>query len=248
VHTGGGSWKLQLDLDAGYHYDGAAEPFRLEANLRGSYDFTFEPAPALSGLAGGRNLGRLEGRILAGERAIAGVEIGIGPFRLISDADGHFEAELEPGSYRVRLAATTLPANVRLFGPSELVVEVPLHDRVLVGFDVRETASLLGRVLEDRDGDGAADLPEIGVQARLILLEADGVVRSLASDASGALNARGIAPGAVELRLFEQPFGSVSVGPAALNFDAAPGGQLEVTILSRPAQAAAQCSSVPSGK
>jgi hypothetical protein len=236
----GGAWQLQLDLDGSYLYGGAAEPLRLEIGLQGTVSFDLEPSPALTALAGGRNLGRIEGRLEVDGEPIAGGVVEVGRFRLRTDDDGRFGADLEPGVYRLRLDVASLPIDVRPTGATEQVIEVLLRDTVAVGFPLQQTASVVGRVLVDSDGDSVPDEPAVGVRARLALIEANGVIRSLETDGEGSFDARGVSPGPLELRLIEQPFGSSAIGPTTLRFDADAGELVEAVFLSRPAETLAQ--------
>jgi hypothetical protein len=236
----GGDWQVQLDLDGGYLYSGETDPLRIEVGLQGSYGIDLGPSPALTDLAGGRDLGRLEGRLEADGFPVAGAVIAVGRFRLRTDDDGRFEADLEPGVYRLRLDVATLPIEVRPAGAAEQTVEVRLRETIEVAFPLQRTVSVQGRVLVDSDGDGVADDPAVGVRARLVLIEANGVIRSLETDGDGGFEARGVTPGVLELRLIEQPFGSSAVGPTDLVVEAQAGERIEALFLSRPAEAVAQ--------
>lgn len=235
-----GDWQLRASLGGRYATDAAENPFGLDLSLSAGYAFGFTTPEPVVALAGGRRLGRLEGVVRAGETPLAGVQIVVERFRLQSDDAGRFGAELAPGTYTVRVDVASLPVTYSLFDAVEVEVEIEVQEVATVTFDAVETALLEGRVLQDSDADGTPDEPPVGVAARLTLLEANGIVRSLQTDRDGRFQARGLRPGRVDLRLIEQPFGNVTVGESARTLTLAAGVTETVTFLSRPASAAAR--------
>ena len=95
-------------------------------------------------------------------------------------------------------------------------------------------------MLEDADADGIADTPRRGAAARLLLIDAEGLYRSLNTDPQGTFSARGLLPGEVTLQLAQYPIGSVILGEATRKLTVQAGEVSEVTFLLQPARTRAR--------
>lgn len=119
-------------------------------------------------------------------------------------------------------------------------MEIAAHEVTTVALTAVATTVLSGRVLEDRDGDGLPDEPARGVAARLLLTDAEGLRRLVATDEAGSFLVRGLLPGPVELRLIELPLGATAVGEDSQTVRLLPGLPTQVAFLVQPAAARAQ--------
>lgn len=201
-----GGEQLALSLSGAY----ALEPLTLElaaglqradggvsASLRLASQLAFGAAvpEPLVATFGGRNLGRLEGRVEVDGRGLAGVEVQLERFRLVTDGEGRFAAELPPGRYTLRLDERSLPASYRLTSP-ERVVELAAGELVTVDYQLIAQAALAGRVLLAESGEG--------VPARLSVRDADGRLRSV-SAADGRFVLSGLPTGETTVQLVTLP-------------------------------------------
>ncbi len=236
-------WNLSATATAGYDYavdSTISNPWSVGLSLSSSYAFGVAVPESLTTLAGGRRLGHLSGVVRAGDLPLAGVEISIGRFRVISDELGRYHADLAPGSYRVSIDIATLPITYRLVTANALELTIEAKEEMQLDFIAIETAALEGRVLTDSNADGAADEPPRGAAARLVLVDAEGLQRSINTDADGNFRVRGLLPGPVRLRLTETPVGSTIVGEESQSLSLTAGEISNVTFLLEPAIARAQ--------
>lgn len=204
------AWTLGLNNNLAYNY-GEESGWSYALGVTADYDFAFETPESISLLAGGRNLGILRGRIKAEGIALEGIEVSIDRYRLLSDEEGEFSAELSPGEYEISIDTTSLPITYRLISPANLTSTVVLGKETLITFDVAETAVLRGRVLED-SGSETLNTPLPGVKAQLILTDPEGLKRSIISDDNGNFEVRGLVPGKATLKLSALAKGSTVIG------------------------------------
>ena len=230
-----GPWRIEVSGAVAYAYDQPTTPWSGSLALTTRYEFELQVPDAVVEWAGGRNLGTIHGRVLADDASIEGVEVNVGRYRVRSDEDGVFELDLPPGSYQVSVDVATLPLAYQLVGEPRRTVEVRRRATAEVRIDVVQTAVLRGRVLEDRAGDGRGDEPAVGVLARLLVTDAEGMRRSVVSDDAGAFVVRGLLPGEVRVRLIDVPSGATIVGDDERGLVLAPGIPGEVEFLVRPA-------------
>ena len=234
-----GAWRVDMSGGAAYAFDEAV-PWSASITLSTRYTFELTvPAPLVE-LAGGRDLGTIEGRVLADDGPLAGVELSIGRYRVRSDAEGAFTLEVPPGSYHVAVDVATLPIAYQLVDGARTSAEVRRQETTALVVAAVRTTVLRGRVLEDRDGDGRADDPPVGVRARLLVTDSQGLRRTVATDETGAFELRGLLPGAVVAALVEVPAGASVVGDDERTLRLAPGVPSEVTFLVRPAEVRVQ--------
>ncbi len=237
-----GPWRVNVAGNANYGYgSGAGErPFTLGLSLSSDYAFDVGVPRRASEFAGGRRLGAVQGVVRSDEGPLAGVEVRVGRFRILTDEAGRYRADVEPGTYKVSLEVTSLPITYRLLGSDTVFAEVALKEEVTWDFRLARTAALRGRVLEDADADGVADTPARGLAARLLLIDTEGLYRSLSADEQGNFSARGLLPGEATLQLVDYPAGSVLLGDAARQLTVSAGEVVEVTYLLQPARTRAR--------
>ena len=234
-----GPWRVDVSGGAAYAFDGAV-PWSANVTLSTRYAFELAVPDALVELAGGRDLGTIEGRVLADDGPLADVELSVGRYRVRSDADGAFTLEVAPGSYQVAVDVATLPIAYQLVDGSRSNVEVRRRETTALVVAVVRTTVLRGRVLEDRDGDGRADDPPVGVRARLLVTDSQGLRRTVVTDEIGAFVLRGLLPGAVVAALVEVPAGASVVADDERTLRLEPGVPGEVTFFVRPAEVRVQ--------
>ncbi len=234
-----GAWSWELDATVGLGY-GTEEPGRWRADVALSSAYAFDlPVPEpLVDAAGGRRSGVLEGRAAtdAGE-PLAGVVVRVGRFRAVTDDAGAYRLELVPGRYEVEVEVATVPIAYRLTAATRASVEVGLRSTTTFDVPVARTTVLRGRLLEDRDGDGVPDEPTRPVAARVRVIDADGLGRSVAADAAGGFELRGLPAGAARVEVFDLPLGASVVGEPVRSLVLDPGVPADVTILVRPVPA-----------
>ena len=229
-----GPWRVDLSGAAAYQFDEPA-PWSASVTLSSRYAFDVVVPESVVEVAGGRDLGTIDGRVLADDGPLAGVEIGIGRYRVLSDETGSFSLRVPPGDYPVTVDVATLPIAYRLVDGARTSLEVRRRATVSLTFEAVRTTVLRGRVLADRAGDARADDPLEGVRARLLVTDAQGLRRSVATDDAGAFELRGLLPGAVTVALVEVPSGATIVGEATRSVRLAPGVPGEVGFLVQPA-------------
>ncbi|MDF1524138.1 MAG: hypothetical protein P1P87_15145 [Trueperaceae bacterium] len=206
--------------------------------MSSAYAFDVPVPERLVDAAGGRRAGVLEGRAAtdAGE-PISGVVVRVGRFRAVTDDAGAYRLELLPGRYDVEVDVATVPIAYRLTAATRASVEVELRSTTTFDVPVARTTVLRGRLLEDRDGDGVADEAARPVVARVRVIDADGLGRSVAVDAAGGFEFRGLAVGAARVEVFDLPHGASVAGEPVRSLVLAPGVPTDVTILVRPVPA-----------
>ncbi|MFN2322878.1 MAG: hypothetical protein ABR510_07955 [Trueperaceae bacterium] len=234
-----GPWSVELDATVGLGYAGAdLGGWRADVALSGAYAFDLRVPDGVAEAAGGRRSGVLEGRAAtdAGE-PLAGVVLSVGRFRAVTDDEGVYRLELVPGRYDVAVDVTTVPIAYRLTAATRAAVEVGLRTTTTFDVPVARTTALRGRVLEDRDGDGVADEPARPVVARVRVIDADGLGRTISVDATGGFELRGLPAGEARVEAFDLPLGASVVGEGARTVVLEPGAPTDVTILVRPVPA-----------
>jgi len=234
-----GPWRIDLSGGAAYAFDEAA-PWSASVTLSTRYAFELSVPDAIVEIAGGRDLGTFEGRVLADDGPVAGVELSVGRYRVRSDEAGAFALEVPPGRYLVAVDVATLPIAYQLVDGARFQVEVRRREATTLNVSAARTTVLRGRVLEDRDGDGRADDPPVGVRARLLVTDGQGLRRSVATDDVGAFELRGLLPGEVDVALVEVPSGATVVGDRQRSLRLEPGVAGEVAFLVRPAEVRVQ--------
>ena len=235
-----GPWRVDVAGNASYGYGAVDTPFALGLTLSSSFSFDVGVPREVSEFAGGRRSGVVQGVVRSDVGPLSGVEVRVGRFRLLTDEAGRYRAEVEPGPYEVSLEVASLPITYRLIGEETRPVEVELKGEVVQDFRLARTAALRGRVLEDADADGIADTPQRGAAARLLLIDAEGLYRSLNTDPQGTFSARGLLPGEITLQLAQYPIGSVILGETTRKLTVQAGEVSEVTFLLQPARTRAR--------
>ena len=236
-----GAWETNLNAAVRYAYAAdVARPWSASLALGAAYAFEVEVPEGLTDAAGGRRVGTLRGSVRTAEEALEGVVVEVGRMRVTTDAEGRFEVRLSPGAYDVRVDLRSLPIAYRLREPGGSRVRVELRGEHELTIEAVRSAALQGRVLEDSAGDGVPDEPARGVEARLLLTDADGLYRSLATDAEGRFEVRGLPPGDAELRLVELPRGASVVGEERVELVLSAAQPSAIVFLVRPVQAVAR--------
>ena len=232
---GDGPWRVELGASASYGLASApGDRWGVRASLAGGYGFTIPVATEVSEAFGGRRVGVLEGQVAIDGEGLPGIVVEVGRYRVLTDEVGAFRLELSPGRYRWSVVVGSVPIAVRLLDEARGEAEVRLREVTALEVRAARTTVLIGRVLEDRDGDGIADEPAAGVRARLVLVDADGLRRAVVSDAEGAFEVRGLIPGAVSVELVEVPGVATIVGADAATLVLEAGVPAEVRFLVRP--------------
>ena len=228
-------WRLEVAAEATYTYAESAQPWALGASITGTYLFTLDVPEDVTTFAGGRRLGSLVGSLKAGDIPIPGVELTIERYRFETDEAGEFRADLPPGTYKVRIDTTTVPIIYRLEA-AEATVEVGLQRETVVNFQALKTAALTGRILQDSDADGVPDTPPAGVNAQLLLTDAEGLRRNLVTREDGSYEVRGLVPGKITLSLTNLPLGSKGIGETVQTVLLEAGVVTDTTFLVQPAR------------
>ncbi len=234
-----GHWRVDLSGSGAYAFDEAL-PWSASVTLSSRYAFELAVPDAVVELAGGRDLGTIEGRVLADDEPLVGVELSVGRFRVRSDEGGAYTLEVPPGHYQVAVDVATLPIAYQLVGGARFNVEVRRREVTTLTVSAVRTTVLRGRVLEDRDGVGHADDPPVGVRARLLVSDSQGLRRSVVTDDVGAFVLRGLLPGQVTVALVEVPSGAIIVGDQQRTLRLEPGVADEIAFLVRPAEVRVQ--------
>ncbi len=242
-------WEVVVDAALGYVHDqDSSGRWSGGLTLRASYAFDVVVPEAVSEGSGGRRTGRLHGSLVADDGPVPGVLVQVGRFRLETDAAGRFEVDLPPGSYQVRIEVASLPLQYQLLGDAQAVVEVGLRSTVEVAFRVVRTAVLRGRVLETSSGDERADDAMAGVAARLLVTDADGLRRVVATDDEGRFEVRGLVPGEVEVLLSELPMGASVVGANRQRVTVSVEAPGDITFLVEPLAATIRSFAAPAAR
>ncbi len=234
-----GLWRVGVAGGLAYAYGDASAPWRADLSLRASYGWTWSVPEVVTTLVGGRALGIVEGAVETTGPALAGVRIDVGPYRLITDADGRFEVALPPGEYEFRLDATSVPAAHRLVDATVLRVTIAAGERVPVVWRTIRTTVLDGLVREPPDANDASAPPR-GVQTLLLVIDAEGLRRFVGTGTDGTFRLRGLAPGNVVVRLVEVPLGAVVIGATEQTLVLADGELAAVEFVVEPVRARAQ--------
>ncbi len=230
------AWSLALDATVGVGYADATR-WRADVTFSGAYAFDLAVPEALVTVAGGRRVGFLEGRVAtAVGEGVADVVLSVGRYRALTDADGRFRLTLTPGRYTVVVDVATVPVAYRLTGDVRADVEIALRSTTTFDVPVVLGSALVGRLLEDRDGDDVADEPARGVVARVLITDADGLGRVTFADAEGRFEMRALPPGATRIEVFDLPRGASVVGDAIRSVTLAPAAveQIDLTVRSVP--------------
>lgn len=232
-------WRAELTGGATYGAAGAS-PWSASLTLTAHYAFTLAVPEALVEVMGGRDLGTIAGSVRGDDRALAGVEVAVGRYRVRSDDDGAFTVRVPPGSYQVAVDVSTLPLAYLLDGDARGSVEVRRGEVVPLAIAATRTTVLRGLVLEDRAGDGLPDDPPVGVLARLVVRDTHGVRRSVSTNEAGAFELRGLLPGEVEVAIVDVPTGAVVVGDPRRTLRVEAGVPSDALFLVQPAEVVAR--------
>jgi hypothetical protein len=231
-----GPWRVEVGGTASY---GLASPpgerWDVRATLTGGYAFAIPVGSELSEAFGGRRVGVLEGRVAVDGEGLPGVVVEVGRYRVMTDDAGAFRLELPPGRYRWSVVVGSVPIAVRLSDEARGDAEVRLRETTTLEVRAVRTTVLVGRVLEDRDGDGVADEPAAGARGRLVVTDAEGLRRTVSTDAEGAFEVRGLVPGAVTVALVEVAGGATIVGDDATTLALEAGVPARALFLVQPA-------------
>lgn len=250
-----GPWQVAWDAtarrDATVGDDGG---WNAVASATVGYAFAVPVPQTVTDAFGGRRLGTLAGRVVwvgadataaaggssAEQAGVAGVVVEIGRMRFVTDEAGGFSVDLPPGRYRVAVVGPSVPIAARLLDEAAHDAEVRLRETTEVTWRAAATTALSGRVLVDTRGTGSADDPAAGVVARVLVTDAEGRGRWVATDADGSFVVRGLRAGAVEVSLAELPAGATVVGEGRRTVRLAAGTPAYLEFLVRPAELATQ--------
>ncbi len=227
-------WGLEFSGDVTYDYANTLQPVSFDLRLKGIYSFDWQTPEHITQNFGGRNSGRISGLVQGGGIPIPDVVLEIDRYKLLTDAEGRFSADLPPGDYTLKLDKSTLPITFRLVTEEEVAVTIPLQREIQVDFDTVATAALSGRVLLDADGDGKADEPATGAEAQFVLEDVEGLRRVVKTNVEGSFLVRGLLPGKSVLKLTGLPFGSQVVGASEETLVLKAGQVSEVSFVVQP--------------
>lgn len=217
-----------------YNYSGEVTPVTGQIAIKGTYAFTLTVPDNVTNTFGGRNVGRLSGVVRAGELPVPDVHLEIDRYTLVTDATGAFSADLPPGEYDIKLDTTTLPITVRLMAEDKATITLEHGREITLVFEAAATAAIAGRVLEDANADGVADVPNKLVPAQLVLTDSEGLRRSIFSNSEEGFLVRGLLPGSARLKVLNLPLGSTLVGSDLLELPLNAGEISDVTFLVVP--------------
>jgi hypothetical protein len=205
-------WGFEVSSDVSYDYSGSFQPWSADLRLKGSFNFELQVPEDITTDFAGRNVGRVSGIVQGGGIPIPDVQLEIDRFRILTDAQGRFNADLPPGDYTLKLDKSSLPITYRLITPEKQDLTIVLQQEIQVNFDTIATAALAGRALLDTDGNGEADTPNQGVEVQFILSDAEGLKRVVKTNQEGDFLLRGLLPGSATLKLTGLPLGSILLG------------------------------------
>jgi hypothetical protein len=230
-----GPWRVEAGASASYGLASVPEDrWNMRATLAGGYTFAIPVGTEASEAFGGRRVGVLEGRIAVAGEGLSGIVVEVGRYRVLTDDAGAFRLELPPGRYGWSVVVGSVPIAVRLLDEARGEVEVRLREVTALEVRAVRTTVLIGRVLEDRDGDGVASVPAAGAGGRLVVTDAGGLRRTVVTDAEGAFEVRGLIPGVVTVALVEVPGGATIVGDDTITLVLQAGVPAEARFLVRP--------------
>lgn len=229
----------QLEGTANASYDTALGTLSAALGLSAHVDIDVEVPGAIVGAAGGRRLGTLRGRLHAGAKGVAGVEIHVGHYTVRTGPDGTFSVQLPPGPVHVALDLASLPVQYQTVGKLDRTIEVVAKQSARVDFPVEESAGIRGVVLFDADGDGQPDSPARPAGGTVTLHAANGGSQTKAVDQNGGFAWRGLLPGKATVVLSNLPLGQQAEGAPIQTITLRAGDVKQVVFLVRPASASA---------
>ncbi|TVR87526.1 MAG: hypothetical protein EA416_14440, partial [Trueperaceae bacterium] len=231
-------WRLDVSAGATYRGDQAA-PWSASVTLSTRYAFHVAVPDAVVSLAGGRDVGTIAGRVLADDASLEGIELTVGRYRVRTEEDGSFVLTVPPGRYELSVDLVTLPLAYQLEDGGRATLEVRRGETTEHVVSAVRTTVLRGRVLADRDGDAATTAataaPAVGVRARLVVTDAQGLRRTVVTDDDGAFEVRGLLAGATRVVLVDVPAGATVTDGDVREVQLEVGVPGDVTFAVRPA-------------
>ena len=142
IGWGDGPLDIGIDASARYRYGTDTPQWSAELSLSAIITFDITVPETTAEAAGGRRLGTLAGSVLADGRALAGVVLEVGPYRVQTDERGRYTLNLPPGTYDVRVDVGTLPSGFRLVDRTEASVDVGLRTTTEITFRAEREPAL----------------------------------------------------------------------------------------------------------
>ncbi len=147
--------------------------------------------------------GQVEGRVTAGGRGIAGVEVSVdGEPRAVTDRQGRFRLRRLPaGPVSLAIDPRQLETRWSVAGGSQRLISVPAGGVVRLELELRESSSLRGSVVACGAGDDPARLS--GLAGAIVRLTGEGAERSTTTSRLGGFQFDDLPPASYELSVLD---------------------------------------------
>jgi SdrD B-like domain len=134
-----------------------------------------------------------------GEKPLADVGIALdnGGQTRRTDASGCYRfASVRAGAHLITIDGKTVPVHSRFTTPSPAQVTVAEERKIPADFGLSWAGEMVGRVVNDRDGDGVAGVSEPGLAGVHLTIQGEGATLSTVTNGYGYYRVEGLDPGA----------------------------------------------------